>query len=78
MTENKPLFEQSALNTPIRVSLRTAAQMLDISLGTLRNLISNDETFPRPYKAGTARQAGVYIDFQELKNWHLSQLNHNH
>ncbi|UTO04797.1 transcriptional regulator [Moraxella sp. FZLJ2107] len=78
MAENKPLFEQSELTTPIRVSLRTAAKMLDISLATLRTLISNDATFPRPYKAGTARTAGVYIDFQELKNWHLSQLNRNH
>lgn len=55
---------------PIRVTLKTATGILDISKEKIRLLMLNDPTFPKPYKAGTSRQSAVYFDYAELKAWH--------
>lgn len=59
--------------TPIRVSQKTACQMLDLSSEGLRKLMAKDPTFPKPYKAGQTRQAPVYFDYAELVQWHNNQ-----
>ena len=58
---------------PLRVSQKTTCQMLDLTSEGLRKLIAKDPTFPKPYKAGTTRQAPVYFDYAELVQWHKSQ-----
>ena len=57
---------------PLRVSQKTACQMLDLTAEGLRKLIAKDPTFPKSYKAGKARQAPVYFDYAELVQWHNS------
>ncbi|ENX50045.1 MULTISPECIES: hypothetical protein [Acinetobacter] len=58
---------------PIRVSQKTACQMLDLSPEGLRKLIAKDATFPKSYKAGNTRQSPVYFDYAELVQWHNNQ-----
>lgn len=58
---------------PLRVSQKTACQMLDLTAEGLRKLIAKDPTFPKSYKAGKARQAPVYFDYAELVQWHNNQ-----
>lgn len=59
--------------TPIRVSQKTACQMLDLSPEGLRKLMAKDTTFPVPYKTGITRQSAVYFDYAELVQWHNNQ-----
>lgn len=59
--------------TLLRVSQKTACQMLDLTAEGLRKLIAKDTTFPKPYKAGQTRQAPVYFDYAELVQWHNNQ-----
>lgn len=58
---------------PLRVSQKTTCQMLDLTPEGLRKLMAKDLTFPKPYKAGTTRQAPVYFDYAELVQWHNNQ-----
>lgn len=59
---------------PIRIQYKTTCQILDISRESLRHLIQNDPTFPRPIKMGTSKQAPVYFDYMAIIEWHKSQL----
>lgn len=58
---------------PIRVQLKTACELLDISRESLRHIVRNDAAFPRPIKASATKQAPVYFDYAELMEWHNSQ-----
>jgi len=40
--------------------------LLGVSVNQLRKISLADESFPKPLKSGTARQAGVYFDYQEI------------
>ena len=62
---------------PLRVSQKTACQMLDLSPEGLRKLIAKDATFPKSYKAGNTRQSPVYFDYAELVQWHTNQTQTN-
>ncbi len=59
--------------TPLRLSQKTTCQVLDLTPEGLRKLMAKDPTFPKPYKAGTTRQAPVYFDYADLVHWHNSQ-----
>lgn len=56
--------------TPIRVTKKQACELLAVSGETIRKLIQNDPTFPKPYKEGEKRQSAVYFDYADLMNWH--------
>ncbi len=58
---------------PIRITFNQACELLSITRNTLRLLTQKDATFPKGYKAGTARQAPVYFDYAELVKWHNNQ-----
>lgn len=58
---------------PIRVTQKQASELLAITVTAIKKLVANDDTFPKPYKTGTSRQAGVYFDYQALKQWHKAQ-----
>lgn len=58
---------------PIRVSQKTACQMLDLTPEGLRKLIIQDPTFPKKYKTGQSRQSAVWFDYAELVQWHNIQ-----
>lgn len=58
---------------PIRIQFKTACELLDISRESLRHLIRTDNTFPKPMKMGTAKQAPVYFDYADLMAWHQQQ-----
>lgn len=57
----------------IRLSQKNTCQVLDLSPEGLRQLISKDPTFPRPYKMGKSRQSAVWFDYAELVQWHNIQ-----
>ena len=58
---------------PIRIQFSTACQLLDVTRESLRHTIRKDPTFPTPLKMGTAKQAPVFFDYQELIDWHNSK-----
>ncbi|RZG77453.1 helix-turn-helix transcriptional regulator [Acinetobacter sp. WCHAc060025] len=59
--------------TPIRLTFNTVCQTLSISRSGLQKLIKKDQTFPRPIKEGTSRQAPVYFDRQGIEDWHFNK-----
>lgn len=59
---------------PLRITRKDVCKLLSISLNQLRKISLVDETFPSAIKSGTSRQAGVYYDYDEIKNWHYRQL----
>lgn len=59
--------------SPIRVQFKTACELLDVSRESLRHIIRTDPLFPRPIKAGNAKQAPVYFDYAELIEWHKNK-----
>lgn len=59
--------------TPIQIQFKTACELFDISRETLRHRMRSDESFPKPIKMGTAKQAPVYFDYAELMAWHETQ-----
>lgn len=59
---------------PIRVTFNQTCELLSIKRNALRELTLNDPTFPKPYKAGTTRQAPVYFDYAQLIEWHNNQM----
>lgn len=61
--------------TPIQIQFKTTCELLDISRETLRHRMRSDESFPKPIKMGTAKQAPVYFDYAELMQWHEAQKN---
>ena len=58
---------------PIRVQLKTACELLDVSRESLRHIVRTDASFPRPIKTGESKQASVYFDYAELVAWHNGQ-----
>ncbi|MCL6236403.1 transcriptional regulator [Acinetobacter sp. ANC 5579] len=59
---------------PLRVKKKIVCELLGISVNHLRNLTIFDDSFPKPIKTGTKRQAGVYFDYLEIVEWHNQQL----
>ncbi|WP_347460952.1 transcriptional regulator [Acinetobacter sp. ANC 7454] len=59
---------------PRRLKKKVVCDLLGISVNHLRKISLADESFPKPLKSGTARQAGVYYDYQEILEWHKKQL----
>lgn len=60
--------------SPLRIKKKIVCKLLDISVNQLRKISLADESFPKPLKSGSARQAGVYYDYQEILEWHKKQL----
>lgn len=67
-------MEFLSMITPIRVNSVQACELLSISRETLRQYMNNDNTFPKPYKAGESRQCKIYFDYQALIDWHHEQM----
>lgn len=59
---------------PLRVTKKDVCKLLSISLNQLRKISIADDDFPKPIKSGSARQAGVYYDTQEILNWYRKTL----
>ena len=59
---------------PVRISFKTACQILDVSRETLNNIIKLDPNFPQKIKAGTSRQSPVYFDYMQIIEWHKSKM----
>lgn len=57
----------------IRIQFKTVCELLDISRESLRHIVRNDASFPKPIKMGTTKQAPVYFDYADLMAWHESQ-----
>ncbi|WP_347452876.1 transcriptional regulator [Acinetobacter thermotolerans] len=66
-------FIENQLN-PLRLKKKVVCELLGISVNQLRKISLADESFPKPLKSGTTRQAGVYFDYQEIVEWHKKQL----
>ena len=66
-------INENQLN-PLRIKKKVVCEILGISVNHLRKISIADENFPKPLKSGTARQAGVYYDYQEIVEWHKKQL----
>lgn len=60
--------------SPLRLKKKVVCELLGVSVNQLRKISLADESFPKPLKSGTARQAGVYFDYQEIVEWHKKQL----
>lgn len=60
-------------NKPIRISLKTTCQTLDVSREKLRQIQRTDETFPKAIKMGESKQSPVFFDYAELMTWHEKQ-----
>ena len=58
---------------PVRISFKSACQILDVSRETLNNIIKLDPDFPPKIKTGTSRQSPVYFDYMQIIEWHNSQ-----
>ena len=56
--------------SPIRIKFKTVCDLLDISRESLRHIVRNDASFPRPIKEGDAKQSPVFFDYAELLEWH--------
>ena len=59
---------------PVRISFKTACQILDVSRETLNNIIKLDPDFPPKIKMGTSRQSPVYFDYLAIIEWHKSTM----
>jgi len=59
---------------PVRISFKTACQILDVSRETLNNIIKLDPDFPPKIKTGTSRQSPVYFDYMAIIEWHKSTM----
>ncbi|WHP05423.1 hypothetical protein QLH32_15630 [Acinetobacter corruptisaponis] len=58
---------------PIRITYNQACELLNINPDTLRLLVQQDSSFPRPIKYHTHRQSSVYFDYANLLTWHNVQ-----
>lgn len=54
---------------PLRLKKLEVCEYLDMSVEDLRKVSMNDESFPKPIKTGSTRQAAVYYDFNEIMVW---------
>lgn len=59
---------------PLRLNATKACELLCISRETLRQYMTNDHTFPKPYKTGSSRQSKIYFDYKALVEWHQNQM----
>lgn len=67
-------INENQLN-PLRIiKKKVVCEILCMSVNHLRKISLADENFPKPLKSGTARQAGIYYDYQEIVEWHKKQL----
>lgn len=65
------------LDTPPRQGLirqPTLCQWLDLTRSGLAKLKAKDPTFPKPLKAGAARQAAAYYVVAEVDAWLQSKI----
>ena len=53
----------------LRLTKKEVCKALSVTASTLDKMMQEDSTFPRKYKDGTARQAAVYFDYQEIIDW---------
>ncbi|WP_278397431.1 helix-turn-helix transcriptional regulator [Acinetobacter venetianus] len=53
----------------LRLTKKEVCKALSITASRLDRMMQEDCTFPRKYKEGTARQAAVYFDYQEIIDW---------
>ena len=67
------LLIENKLN-PLRLKKKIVCELLGISVNHLRKILISDDSFPKPIKMGTTRQAGVYFDYLEIVEWHNQQL----
>lgn len=76
MIINKSLNQNNStqLLSPLRLKKKVVCELLGVSVNQLRKISLSDESFPKPLKSGTAPQAGVYFDYQEIVEWHKKQL----
>lgn len=51
------------------ISQKQLAEMLSMSVDTMRKLQKSDANFPKPLKCGTTRQAPVFYDVAEALRW---------
>lgn len=58
---------------PIRITYNQACKLLNIKRDSLRLLVQQDSSFPRPIKYDTHRQSPVYFDYANLLTWHNVQ-----
>ena len=60
--------------TSLCLNKKQTAQLLNLSVSGLNNLIAQDETFPKPSKAKEIRQAKAYFDRRQVELWYQKQL----
>lgn len=60
---------------PLRLTRKDVCKLLGFSINQLRKISIADVNFPKPIKSGLSRQAGVYYDYNEIKEWHINLLN---
>ena len=58
---------------PLRLTADDVCHLLRITRDHLHKLTVKDPSFPKKYKAGASRQATVYFDYEEVKNWYETQ-----
>ncbi|ENU93607.1 hypothetical protein F971_00865 [Acinetobacter vivianii] len=53
----------------LRLTKKEVCEALSITASRLDKMMQEDSSFPKKYKDGTARQAAVYFDYQEIIDW---------
>ncbi|WP_336042263.1 AlpA family transcriptional regulator [Acinetobacter dispersus] len=53
----------------LRLKKNQVCEILSVTASKLDKMMQEDSSFPRKYKDGTARQAAVYFDHQEIIDW---------
>ncbi|WP_151716639.1 AlpA family phage regulatory protein [Acinetobacter sp. TUM15071] len=53
----------------LRLTKKEVCEALSITASRLDKMMQEDSSFPKKYKDGTARQAAVYFDRQEIIDW---------
>ncbi|MCH7339262.1 AlpA family transcriptional regulator [Acinetobacter higginsii] len=53
----------------IKIKKKEVCEALSITASRLDKMMQEDSSFPKKYKDGTARQAAVYFDYQEIIDW---------
>lgn len=53
----------------LRLTKQEVCHILSVSISGLASIMEKDDSFPKPYKHGSTRQAAVYFDHSELVAW---------
>ncbi|ENW93053.1 AlpA family phage regulatory protein [Acinetobacter dispersus] len=53
----------------LRLKKNQVCEILSVTASKLDTMMQEDSSFPRKYKDGTARQAAVYFDYQDIIDW---------